>query len=1336
MRRALKIFTVLSILLLLLGGGVAFLLTTHSGLQLGVRLANHFLAGKLTIASIDGSLKSPLAFEDVRYEDASLTLTIRRLTLQWQPSALLQKKLRIDQLHIEQIRVMTTPSAPAEPSQPLEKLPDIKLPLDIEVANATIIDTHISNTVIDTISLTGAYENNELRLRKLAATLPGIQVSINGKLRPQANYPGDINVEWQWQSSGIPAVAGKSNIKGDLDRADITASFSSPAAAELIATIREPLKEESWQAMLTLPATDLASIDPRLPLGTTTLSLKGSGTWTSIEGLAHIESEYLQQPLLADATVRYENTKLNISQLILQLPNTNSRLQSSGTIGTQPLQLSLSGQWRNLGWPLQDLSLVNSTTGSFTFRGNPQNYQLFTKGNLQGQKIPPTTWSLEGKGTAEQLNVRSLHAHLVDNGTITTTGTVSWKPSLGFKLKGNWHDFQWPLQRTKAVPTYASKAGNFQISGSTKNYSFNIDSEISGSQIPSTSIAMQGHGDMQHVVLSSLIANTLEGTLRGDASLSWQPNLAWRANIAAHALNPGVFQQDWPGKISAALFTEGEVLQGQISGQATIANLAGELRGLPLHGTASIGLANNRYTLDPVVMSIGDAHLSAAGDISDQWNLSWALDAANLHAFAPSASGLLTARGSLIGPREMPRIIMDLQGDQLAYSSYRAGDIAVDADIDLVNARDSRIVLHATEIQAGAQIKDLSVQAMGRLDNHQLKFSADLPQLSAAMVAQGGYFNGGIWAGTLDKSLISNNSAGTWQLAQPAALFASKNIAHTGQWCWNQVQNPGGLCGYVSWLNNGRTQGNLSLTEIPLALLKPFMPLDTQLQGVINGHATVEATAGGDNIGTIEITSDQGEVIYQPGTVREVRASFNDAIIAAHMENNLLNTAFSTNLSNQGQIGGFLSTTVAADKTGDRSLDGRLYAQFPSLVMVPAFFSGIDSADGSFLANLKIAGTSNLPLIDGYAEIAGGHAVLLRQGLNLEDISLKLTAQQSKINLDGNVKSGDGNLRLQGDAQMANADLNLRLGISGDSFKAMDTAEYRVYISPDVAINIANRNIDINGTIAIPQADLTPHDLKGTVEPSEDVVFVEEIQPQQTNSWNLRSLLRFELGERVKFKGFGLQGQLLGTLVIIDNPQQLTSALGEIRIEGGQYKAYGQDLVIERGRILFVGGPIADPGVDVRAVRKTEEVTAGVNVRGPLRSPTLTIFSNPQVSEQDALAYLLLGRPLGEASTEEGQRLYKAATSLGVAGGGYLAKQIGKQFGIEDVSIETGGEYKEPTLVIGKYLSPRLYIGYGLGLVEQFNSLRLRYRLSSKWTLEADSGRTSGADLLYTLEVN
>ena len=86
---------------------------------------------------------------------------------------------------------------------------------------------------------------------------------------------------------------------------------------------------------------------------------------------------------------------------------------------------------------------------------------------------------------------------------------------------------------------------------------------------------------------------------------------------------------------------------------------------------------------------------------------------------------------------------------------------------------------------------------------------------------------------------------------------------------------------------------------------------------------------------------------------------------------------------------------------------------------------------------------------------------------------------------------------------------------------------------------------------------------------------------------------------------------------------------------------------------------------------------------------------------------------LGQASPQEGDLLANAASSLGLKGGNLLAKKLAARFGLEEARIETNGGLEEASLVVGKYLSPRLYVTYGVGLFEPISTFRIRYLLAA-----------------------
>jgi translocation and assembly module TamB len=255
--------------------------------------------------------------------------------------------------------------------------------------------------------------------------------------------------------------------------------------------------------------------------------------------------------------------------------------------------------------------------------------------------------------------------------------------------------------------------------------------------------------------------------------------------------------------------------------------------------------------------------------------------------------------------------------------------------------------------------------------------------------------------------------------------------------------------------------------------------------------------------------------------------------------------------------------------------------------------------------------------------------------------------------------------------------------------------------------------------------------------------------------------VKLALGEQVSFKGFGLTTQLGGSVTLYEEPLRETSAQGVLILTNGRYKAYGQNLDIENGRLIFDGGPVTKPAVDLYATRRPQsDVTVGVRVRGTLNRPQLSLQSDPPMPREEQLSWLVLGRPLDASSSSDRSALTQAALSLGLTGGDYFAQRIGKGVGLDTLTIGSSygnsavaadagtiqgsqasmnrGAYQDQTqaaqLTLGKYLTPKLFVSYGVSLFQQGQTFRLQYDLGRGFKLQSEAGVASGADLIYTFE--
>jgi translocation and assembly module TamB len=212
----------------------------------------------------------------------------------------------------------------------------------------------------------------------------------------------------------------------------------------------------------------------------------------------------------------------------------------------------------------------------------------------------------------------------------------------------------------------------------------------------------------------------------------------------------------------------------------------------------------------------------------------------------------------------------------------------------------------------------------------------------------------------------------------------------------------------------------------------------------------------------------------------------------------------------------------------------------------------------------------------------------------------------------------------------------------------------------------------------------------------------------------------------VNLDAMGLTARLTGSVTVRSGYDAITRGTGELSVAEGQYTAYARKLDVQRGRLIFTGGPIDDPGIDVRAQKQFPDVTAGVNVRGTLLQPHLSFFSDPPLPQSQIVSLILAG-----GSLQSAQNSSNAALGQGAA---LLAAQLGSRVGVPDVSLETDPIANETSLVLGRYLSPRLYVSYGVSLTQQLNVVKMRYTLGDHWTVRTEVGQARGADLVFTID--
>lgn len=252
---------------------------------------------------------------------------------------------------------------------------------------------------------------------------------------------------------------------------------------------------------------------------------------------------------------------------------------------------------------------------------------------------------------------------------------------------------------------------------------------------------------------------------------------------------------------------------------------------------------------------------------------------------------------------------------------------------------------------------------------------------------------------------------------------------------------------------------------------------------------------------------------------------------------------------------------------------------------------------------------------------------------------------------------------------------------------------------------------------------------------SDQVILNKDLQPESEDTipFNVMTNINISIGDDFKLSAFGLEGDLVGKLNVAQKDQG-PFITGEVNIVDGTYQSFGQDLLIEEGKILM-NGPPDQPYVAINAIRNPDntqdDVTAGIRVTGPATEPTIEIYSDPAMPQANALSYILRGQDIdGESSGS----MTTTLIGLSLAKSGKVVGEIGEAFGVQDLQLDTAGSGDDSQVTVSGYILPGLQVKYGVGIFNSLGEFTVRYRLMQDLYVEAVSGLDSAVDLLYQFE--
>ncbi len=1087
----------------------------------------------------------------------------------------------------------------------------------------------------------------------------------------------------------------------------------------------------------TLEAPKLAAVSPEL-----SGNLRGGG---NIQGLLdgsrfkvrinELSGRVLNYPVNAGGSLRFQDNILAADDFRLNM-------------GANALRLNgVVDERRGLSWSLDAKKLVQlhpTLDGQLQGRGH-------VRGKLDGSLVAMEIVGLEGRirgfpvsvvGALQLRDQKLLAVNRlrlsVGQNQLQLDGQLDEQRGLNWRVDAS--------NLTQVAPQLKGNVrGNGQLRGVLDGSKLAVQIQALEGQINQYPLRASGQLARSGEALTArnLLLGLGQNTLKLDGSVGGAPGLSWQLE----ARNLAQLRPELKGNLRGNGRLSGKLDGSQL--QFQVARLQGQVDGRPVQasGTVNVAERGKKIALDKLQLNAGNNRVALNGSVSDPLELSWQVNGADLAKAWPGLAGRLQGEGTVRGSRARPQVQGTLRGSNLRYQ-----DIALQALDVSVSQRGANYTVDGRlrNLQQGENtLTRLDLMGQGTLQQHSATLGA-VHKDGRLDLALAGSWQKAQWNGVVNTLGLRETLVGDWRLGAPVKISASAQQATLSNACLLNRQQAQ-LCSKVSWTAKAGVTAEGKVQQLPIALAQVFLPRGVQLPGKVSADYAFQQRDGRP-VGQLKLRLPDSSITLSNERGKPEVFQYSNAQASLVLNDRTAALDAQLDLLNYGQVRS-KGTVVLSPGDQQHRLDVRTTVEMPSISWLQRFAPPVDALQGQVNADIRVVGLLSQPQITGLARLQGGSLYLPETGSKIDDINL--TAQASganKLVLEGTLRAGAGKLKANGNLQLANLqDWRGTVQLQGENLLLVNSHEVQAQVSPNLQVRATPQSVAITGVVRIPETTINLRELPtGASVVSEDIVIVSGrgkkplrgnqvvIAADSGKPLYIQPNVIIELGDSVTFNGFGFDARLAGKMRILRNRQGVI-AEGALNVVDGVYKAYGQKLRVDRGRLLF-NGPVENPGLDVRASRTIEggeDIVVGIELGGTVKVPESSLFSNPLQTQTDTLSYLLTGSAVSGLSGSESAILTQAITSLGVAGGESLAQKLGGQLGLDSVGLNTrGGDYKQSELTLGKRLGPKLYIKYIVGLFDSLQKVAVNYQVNKRLELEATSGVNQSIDLIYKIDTN
>ncbi|MCO7189668.1 MULTISPECIES: translocation/assembly module TamB domain-containing protein [unclassified Pseudoalteromonas] len=967
-------------------------------------------------------------------------------------------------------------------------------------------------------------------------------------------------------------------------------------------------------------------------------------------------------------------------------------------------------------------------------------------------------WAVSGGIDYEHSDYQGTLAFTGDLNQLDLSATLSGNAQGKIALSVSPAVPNWPFSLTVNTEQLALGSDNtlqklsLDVQGTAVDYLVNAHASVQLSEQldladPELDMQLAASGGLTALTLQKAELTLGEAHTQLSAQVSWQDGLRSQIEGELHALPLGAWLKLDETQLSGAYQLDFSRHGQQWRAQVNELALSGQLAALPLQLVARGKVNSDLHgEIQAARLSYGDSQIILSGTANEQLDVHGELSLAHQKNAVLPVDVQLSGQFTATGPVNAPNLTLRSQLDKLVYQDTSAigGKLALSLDIAKDWLTDLNVSLSAVttgDLPATA----LNVAGQGDQNHHQLTIQVENSRSSGDLTFSGQYAKQA-WVGQLDAGMLRLDNS-ELVLMSPAELTVKADQIIVARQCW--TLSPGQLC--LAAEHGSRGQASIELQQLDLTHFNPLLSNLAELKGIFSGNAKAKWSQGQLEVLDGQLAMADAQVTIFGATPEQLDDSEEGTAPTLPLEIDRFSLALNSDareakanwqlaLRKLGHFNGELLMPLQAEPQSVRgfvNIAGIELGKFRPLLR-RLLWPDLELA-GVIAGQVNIDGALTLPQLSGQLSAQDIQLKASELPLAISDLDLDVQLNGQQAQLVGLLNTAPrGQVALSGEVDWHNA-LRAKLNLSGEQLTLTPQPGVTLNVTPDLSLRYNGEYAEVTGVLTVPYGRVEIEELpQGVVAVSDDQVIVDKASPTRSaQMMDYRLDLDVRLLDDVRIKALGLDAYLTGELSL---EKQLASALlasGEINLREGQYKAFGQDLNIETGQLGF-NGPLDKPYINVRAIRNPETtangVVAGVEVKGSIRSPELVIYSQPAMDQAQALAYLLNGQPLGDGQSNNNTMLAQFLLSQSIdRSKGYFAK-AGETIGIQDVNLSAKGSGDDTQVEVSGYLTPSVQVSYRVGVFASLSEVAVRYRIFSKFYIEATSGLYKSIDLLYKFD--